>query len=335
MRLVTHGTGRGAWPLLWRVLAVNAGLLGSAFLLLVLTLVTVSAPIASLVEALILFGGLVTILAVDLLLLRGVFRPLEQLVERMRTVDLLRPVQRLPAGGGSVEVRELVDAFNEMIDRLETERRESSRRVLAAQEDERLLISGRLHDSVGQTLTGALLQLRSIGGSSSPAQQAELSETQQTIRQALDEVRRIAHELRPAALTQIGLVSALTELTTSFARQSHIQIVPRLAPDLPQLTPECELTVYRVAQESLANAGRHAHASHIGVVLEHDADRVVLRIADDGHGLEPGANLDRHGGISGMRERAALIDGTLTIEPSPAGGIEVTLAVPIRQERRA
>lgn len=321
------------WPLFWRVFAINAGLLGIAFLLLVFSPVTVHAPIA-LVEVVVLFLGLAAMLAANLLLLRPAFVPLEQLAEQMHTVDLLHPGQRLAVREGSSEVAELVDAFNEMLHRLERERRESGQRALAAQEAERLRISSDLHDEVGQTLTGALLQLNAIAGSASPARRDELAETQQAVRQALDEVRRIARELRPEMLEQLGLVSALTELSTTFARRSEIQVATRFAPNLPRLTPECELAVYRVAQESLANAGRHAAADRIELSLEPGPGVVVLRVADDGHGFEPGADPEQHSGIRGMNERAAFVDGTLAIRKSSAGGVEVRLAVPVLQEAR-
>ncbi len=322
------------WPLFWRVFSINAGLLGIAFLLLLFTPITVHAPIA-LVEAVILFIGLAAMLAANVLLLRPAFTPLEDLAERMHTVDLLRPTERLPTGGGSLEIEELVDTFNQMLDRLETERRDSGRRAVAAQEAERLRISADLHDEVGQLLTGVLLQLNSIAVAASADQRAELAETQQAVRQALDEVRRIARDLRPEMLEQLGLVSALTELATGFARRSDIDVEARFAPDLPRLTPECELAVYRVAQESLANAGRHARAERIDLDLRPGAETVVLRVADDGQGFQPGADPERHGGIRGMRERAAFVGGTLAIKRSASGGVEVTFEVPARQEEGA
>ena len=147
-------------PLLWRVFAINATLLVIATLLLALTPVTIHAPIA-LVEAIDLVVGLVVMLAANLLLLRHTLAPIDRLIERMRTVDLLRPGQRLVERGG-VEVAELVRAFNQMLERLETERRESGRRALRAQEAERLRIARGLHDEVGQVLTGVLLQLDSL-----------------------------------------------------------------------------------------------------------------------------------------------------------------------------
>ena len=144
-------------PLLWRVFSVNAGLLLVGTLVLVLSPKWIDGSVA-VVESLDLIVVLLAMLAANLLLLRPMLAPVQRLVERMRTVDLLQPGQRLPERGG-IEVVEVVRAFNQMLDRLEMERRESGRRALAAQEAERLRIARGLHDEVGQLLTGVLLQL--------------------------------------------------------------------------------------------------------------------------------------------------------------------------------
>jgi two-component system sensor histidine kinase UhpB len=301
-------------PLLWRVFLINAALLVIATLLLALTPVTIHAPIA-LVEGLDLAIGLLVMLAANLLLLRRTLAPLRRLVERMRTVDLLRPGQRLVEEGGA-EVAHLVRVFNQMLDRLETERRESGGRALQAQEAERRRIASGLHDEVGQVLTGVLLRV-------------DDEETKEAVRQALDEVRRIARELRPEMLEHLGLVSALTELTRKFAAHSGIDVSRRFAAQLPPLSDEAEIAVYRVAQESLTNVARHAQASHVEVALEPGQDSVVLRVVDDGRGLpELPATLNGHGGLRGMRERALLVGGALAIKRSDAGGVEVRLEVP-------
>jgi two-component system sensor histidine kinase UhpB len=302
-------------PLLWRVFAINAILLVAATLLLALTPVTIHARIA-IVEGLDLAVGLVVMLAANLLLLRHTLRPIERLVERMRRIDLLQPGQRIPEHG-AVEVAELTRTFNEMLERLETERRESGQRALRAQEAERRRIASGLHDEVGQVLTGVLLRL-------------DDDETKQAVRQALEEVRRIARELRPEMLEQLGLVSALTELSRKFADSSGVRVDRRFATDLPRLSDDAELAVYRVAQESLTNIARHADASRVEIALQPGADSVVLRVADDGRGI-PGPDasaLNGHGGLRGMRERALLVGGALAIKRGDAGGVEVRLEVP-------
>jgi two-component system sensor histidine kinase UhpB len=302
-------------PLLWRVFAINATLLAVATLLLALTPVTIHEPIA-IVEAVVLGVALVLMLAANLVLLRHTLRPIQRLVERMRKIDLLQPGQRIAEQGG-VEVAELTHSFNEMLERLEAERRESGQRALRAQEAERRRIASGLHDEVGQVLTGVLLRL-------------EDDETKEAVRQALEEVRRIARELRPEMLEQLGLVSALTELSRKFADSSGIPVERHFAANLPPLSDDSELAVYRVAQESLTNIARHADASRVEIALQPGPDSVVLRVVDDGRGI-PAPNpfaLNGHGGLRGMRERALLVGGALAVKQGRQGGVEVRLEVP-------
>jgi two-component system, NarL family, sensor histidine kinase UhpB len=309
--------------LFWRVFAVNAGLLGAIALLLLFSPVEIDAPIKP-TQALIVVIGLVVGVIANALLLRRAVEPLERLAQRMDTVDLLRPGQRLAVDRGD-EIGRVVAAFNRMLDRLERERQQSGRRVLAAQEAERIAIARDLHDEVGQLLTGALLQLNSIG-ERTPAHREELDEARQAVRRALDEVRRISSELRPEMLEHLGLVSALTELSTTFARVSGIQVERQFDPSLPKLAPEVELAVYRIAQESLTNVARHAQARSVTLALERGHDSVVLRVVDDGRGFD-GAP-EEHGGLRSMRERALLVEGALAIKDAARGGVEIRLEVP-------
>ncbi|HEY7398575.1 MAG TPA: sensor histidine kinase [Gaiellaceae bacterium] len=313
-------------PLLWRVFAINATLLVAATLLLALTPVTIHASVAF-VEVADLVVALGVMLAANLVLLQRALRPVDRLVERMRTVDLLRPGERFVADGGP-EVSVLAQAFNQMLERLEAERGDSGRRALRAQEDERLRIARGLHDEVGQVLTGVLLQLDSLARVEAGDRPAAVQETKQAVRQALDEVRRIARELRPEMLEHLGLVSALTELSRRFADQSGLRIERSFADDLPRLSDESELAVYRVAQESLTNVGRHAHATAVAISLERGAGTVVLRVVDDGSGDVDTFEANGHGGLRGMRERALLVGGALAVERADGGGVEVRLEVP-------
>lgn len=285
-------------------------------LLVLATLLLALTPRIAIVEGLDLAVGLVVMLAANLLLLRHTLRPIDRLVERMRKIDLLQPGHRFPEQGG-VEVAALTRAFNEMLERLETERRESGQRALRAQEAERRRIASGLHDEVGQVLTGVLLRL-------------DDEETKDAVRQALDEVRRIGRELRPEMLEQLGLVSALTELSRKFAESSGVKVERHFATDLPPLSDDAELAVYRVAQESLTNIARHADAKRVEITLQPGPGSVVLRVIDDGRGIPmPDAfALNGHGGLRGMRERALLIGGALAVKGGAQGGVEVRLEVP-------
>jgi two-component system sensor histidine kinase UhpB len=311
--------------LFWRVFGANALLFVIVAALLIWSPVTISYPI-QLYQAMIVVAGLVVVVVADFLLLRPVFTPLEQLAERMRHVDLLRPGAHLPPTG-SRELTELITTFNEMLDRLEAERRASGRRALEAQEAERLRIAQSLHDEVGQGLTGVLLWLASIADSVPDAQRAELAEMDRIVRQLLEEVRRIALELRPQMLDDLGLPSALNELAAGFARRTGIAVERSFDQPLPHLTSQAELALYRVAQEGLTNVARHAHAGSVRLSLSPGQDSVIMRIVDDGRGIASG-DLEGNGGLRGMRERAVFVGGALAIERGPDGGVEVRLEVP-------
>src|SRR5689334_11305056 len=265
--------------LFWRIFAVNAGVLALIALLLGVTPVTIHAP-PTLTEVLIILAGLAVTVAANAVLLWRALTPLERLAQRMDTVDLLRPGQRLQAVHDD-EVGRVVRAFNGMLDRLEGERQQSARRVLAAQEAERVGIARDLHDAVGQLLTGVLLELDSIA-EAALEHRREIDGTKETVRRALDEVRRISSELRPEMLEHLFIVRATTELTTTFGRVSGIDVERDFDPSLPKLAPETELAVYRIAQESLTNIARHANASRVRIALQRDPDSVVLRVRDNG-----------------------------------------------------
>jgi two-component system sensor histidine kinase UhpB len=218
-----------------------------------------------------------------------------------------------------------------MLDRLEDERDESTRRALNAQESERLRVAQELHDEVGQNLTAALLQLATIRRRAPEELRAELTEATETVRENLDELRRIAQRLRPQALDELGLASALGHFSDRLSEQTGLPIQRRFAPDLPVLGYDEELVIYRVAQEALTNVIRHAHASHAELTLERADDNLVLRVSDDGRGL---AGTDAgSGGIRGMHERAALIHADLQIAPREPRGTEVALRVPLGADR--
>jgi two-component system, NarL family, sensor histidine kinase UhpB len=301
----------------WRVFAINAAGLTAAMLALVISPLTVSFPVA-LTELIVLTAGLVVLLVGNLVLLRRVFGPLEGLSRFMREVDPLRPGSRAPAVTEDLEIARLTEAFNEMVDRLESERRDSALRALAAQEGERRRIARELHDEVGQALTAAMLRL----------DRDDVGNAKEGLRATLEEVRAIARRLRPEALDDLGLPNALRALVASVARDARLDVTPEIDPDLPPLTAEQELVVYRVAQEALTNALRHAEASALRFTLNADGDEVVLVIEDDGRGFDP-RRVAGASGVRGMRERALLVRGRLDIDSTPGGGTTVRLRAPV------
>jgi two-component system sensor histidine kinase UhpB len=277
-------------------------------------------------ELLIFAGGLALMLALNLLLLRRALAPLRQLTSFARRIDPLEPGPRLEVGGGDSEAAALAAAFNEMLERLETERRDSVARALAAQEGERLRVAQELHDGVGQTLTGVVLQLGRVAREVPERSREGVLEAQETARGSLEEVRRIARRLRPEALDDLGLASALRVLGERVAEHSALDVDVRVQPALPPFGGDAELVLYRVAQEALTNVARHAGARRAEVRLELSGGRPRLEIDDDGRGL-PREGLEG-GGVHGMRERAVLIGATLRLGASPLGGARVTLELP-------
>lgn len=314
-----------AMPLLWRAFTTNAIVLVLAYLALVFAPVTVSVPPEP-AELAVLTLGLLVLLALNLLLLRPAFKPLNDLAATMRGHDPLSPGRRARVAGGPV-VSAVARAFNDMLDRLEDERRESGRRALLVQEDERRRIARELHDEVGQILTGVMLRVEALGGRIPEYLRPQLDELRETARRGTENVRRIASQLRPEALEDLGLQSALSALATTFVDQTGIPVHRRLEPGLP-LSAEQELAIYRIAQEALTNVARHAGARRVELELgRRPAGVVRLVVRDDGRGIPGTANGASHG-IRGMRERAMLIDAGLRIAAGPGGGTEVTLDIP-------
>jgi two-component system, NarL family, sensor histidine kinase UhpB len=307
-----------------RVLLVNVAILVTAFLLLVLTPVRVSPTVTS-GQLVILLAGLGLMLASNALLLRFSMAPLDRLMGLMRSADVLQPGRRLDAGG-TPEVAEVITAFNATLERLEDERRASMRRVLSAQEAERRRIAQELHDQIGQNLTAVVLELKRLQGHVTEEWADTLADAQELARESLEELRRISYELRPAALDDLGLASALAALADAVARRAEIEVRHEVAPGLPPLGPDVELAVYRIAQETLTNAVRHSGCTRVRVRLVEEDGAVYLRVADDGRGL--GSHPRSGGGIRGMRERALMIGGRLVLGVADEGGVEVELCIP-------
>jgi two-component system sensor histidine kinase UhpB len=312
--------------LAWRVFLTNAAVLVGVSAFLVLSPATISAPVA-VSEVLVLIVAVTITLFVNLVLLERVFAPLDALRRLMQRVDPLEPGRRVSIGAADADVAALADAFNAMLDRLESERRDSARRSLAAQEEERARVARELHDELGQTLTGVLLLTDEATRASGDRGQAAFEDAREAARGAIEEVRRIVRDLRPEALDDLGLTAALGALGRTFERHSGVALERRLPGQLPRLSPEQELVVYRIAQEALTNVGRHADAEGAELVLEQAGGELRLTVRDDGSGFAGPPPMN--GGIRGMRERALLVRGTLSVDSTRGGGTEVRLRLPI------
>jgi two-component system sensor histidine kinase UhpB len=308
-----------------RLLLAYASVLSAAALLLIFAPVTISVPV-SLTELLGILGTLVVMLVIFDGLLRRLLGPLHRLTTMMKVIDPLAPGQRIEVVAHAEEVAELTDAFNSMLDRLEGERRDSARRALSAQEGERRRIARELHEEIGQVLTGMVLRSETLARRAPSDLRPGIEELREAARRGAEDVRQIARRLRPEALDELGLQSALLALCTAVSESAGLEIRRDLERDL-MLNPEQELVIYRVAQESITNVVRHAGARRVDVSLRRHGDDVVLAITDDGIGV--GATADRNAnGIRGMRERALLVGAELTIAAQPGGGTSVRLVLP-------
>ncbi len=317
MRLPPH------LPLFWTICLINGVVLLAGTMVLLLSPATVSAD-AVRSEVGVVAIGLTAILLLTALLIRWAPAPLTRLIARVGDIERLEPTHLPEEGSGPV--RGIAQGINALLARLAEERRHGDARALAAQEAERHRIAQELHDEVGQSLTVVLLGLKQVESQAPASLVPELAAVRESARAGLDDVRRVARRLRPGVLEDLGLASALAALATDFADHSSAAVRRSFAPGLPALSPEAEVVVYRVAQEALTNAARHADAREVELSLRRHGEHVVLEVADDGRGFE---GLEEGSGLMGMRERAALVRAELSVVSQPRRGTTVRLRVPV------
>ena len=205
--------------------------------------------------------------------------------------------------------------------------RDSLRRVVAAQELERKRLARELHDETGQALTSILLGLKAVEDAGDSEAVAGL---RQLIVETLQNVRRLAVELRPSALDDFGLTPALERLASTFGEQTGIEV--DLEANFGERLPaEIETALYRIVQEALTNVVKHAGASRVSILLARKDGSVTAVIEDDGRGFEAEGVGDGGLGLVGMRERVGLLNGRFQIESTEGAGTTLVAEVPIRQ----
>ena len=203
------------------------------------------------------------------------------------------------------------------------------RRVVSAQELERQRLARELHDETGQALTSILLGLKTVEDAREPAQvEAAVRGLRELVVTTLQDVRRLAVELRPKALDDFGLVTALERLVETFREQTGMRVdfEPRLSQ--ARLPFDTETTLYRITQEALTNVVKHANASSVSIVLTQRDGSVSALIEDDGRGIET-EDTPEGLGLIGMQERVALVGGKLTVESAPGAGTTLSIEVPV------
>lgn len=301
--------------LYWKVCLINGAVLCAAVVVLLLSPARVSRQVV-VSEALVLVAGLGLVLVVTAVLLRSALAPVDRVIREMATVRLGGEGRRLVADGEGPGAQ-LVRSYHAMLERLEGERRSSSARALAAQEAERHRIARELHDQVGQSLTVVLLGLKQLEDRAPGDLREELALLRESARTGLDDVRRVARELRPGVLDDLGLQAALAALATDVAAHGGPAVRRTFGPGLPDLGHDVEVVVYRVAQEALTNVARHAAARRVDLSLMRVGGEVVLEVADDGGGIPDGTPDGT--GLLGMRDRAALVGGVVEVTSGRSG----------------
>ena len=265
-------------------------------------------------------------------------RPIYDLVKATQSVaegDFSQRVERW----ANDEIGDLAVAFNSMTASLaqaEVERQEREKlrsqyvnKVITAQEEERKRIARELHDSTGQSLTSLLVGLKNLKAVDNAAVPERIEELRDIVGHTLDEVRQMAWQLRPSALDDLGLVSALQRYITDFQKRFNVQ-VDFVAKGIDGRLPvEFETSIYRMVQEALTNIARHAQATAASVIIDRRHNTLRVIIEDNGVGFLPSARREKSLGLQGIRERAALLNGTLTIEAEPGHGTSLFIAMPL------
>jgi signal transduction histidine kinase len=227
--------------------------------------------------------------------------------------------------------RALVDSSGQL--------RELAGRLIVAQEQERARIARDLHDDINQRLALASIQLSAIRRKVDGSAREDISELQHQLISLSDDVRHLSHDLHPSMLSHTGLTAALAGLCQAQRQHNGPTIDLRVSPHTGLLSQDAALCLYRVTQEALSNAIRHAHAHRITVVLDVDAGRVELLVTDDGVGCvlpgEDGVEMTRGLGLLSMDERVRSLDGELHFASSLGKGTQLCIRIPLQHPEKS
>jgi two-component system, NarL family, sensor histidine kinase UhpB len=230
-----------------------------------------------------------------------------------------------------------VGVVRDITDRKRTEDglRQLSVRIIEAQEAERQRVARELHDSVNQVIASAKMRLRKVEACVAPNPMAKelLARCDELLVQALDENRRIAHDLRPTDLDALGLADACRNFCRQFQARTNLVVKTRLARFAQRCPPATELNLFRIVQEALNNIEKYAYARTVRLQIAFRRGGLMLRIQDDGRGFDPNAvkPAARKGGgigLTNIRERAAILGGACELVSAPNEGTTITVRVP-------
>jgi signal transduction histidine kinase len=280
--------------------------------------------------------ALVLSLVVNLLLVHAALRPirdLENTAHRVWGGDLQARVP--PSMVADRDMERVGRTVNLLLDALTSDRarmRRLASLVITAQDEERSRIARELHDSTAQSLTAIVLQLSAAArDAQTPELSARLSDVKEMAGMALEEVRTLSHRVHPRVLDDLGLVPAMRWLARQARESSDVEITVDAIGSTDHIPAQVASVLYRVAQEALTNAVRHASPNNVAITVRADADTATLEVSDDGRGFDIAeAERRRPGmGLFSMRERVSLVDGRLDLASSPGSGTRVVATIPL------
>ncbi|UOQ45718.1 histidine kinase [Halobacillus salinarum] len=254
---------------------------------------------------------------------------------RLRNLDETIERAEALAGKISVVLDYLTEDFQHVTAALEDakEKQEFGLQIIEAQEEERRRLSREIHDGPAQMLANVMLRSdlveRTFREKGVAEAKKEMKSVRSMVRSALYEVRRIIYDLRPMALDDLGIVPTLKKYLNTVGDYNDLEISFTSFGEERRFESKYEVALFRLIQEAVQNAVKHAQASHIQVKIEMKPAQTMIIVKDDGKGFDPSAKRDKSFGLVGMRERVDMLDGELSIDSSPGEGTIVTIKIPI------
>ena len=291
------------------------------------------------IQLIVFFGasGILISFLVNNWVLHRALEPLDRLQDAVDEVRAGHANVRVELGDNTDErFDRLAETFNQMLDQLEQnaqQLKQVSGRIIQAQEEERQRLARELHDEAAQALTSLLVHLRLLERAKTPAAaQARVKELRELPAQALEEVRRVALDLRPTILDDLGLGPALEWRVDEFNKAQDVRATIEIRGLERRLPRDVELVLYRVGQESLSNVRRHANANEVHVALWQEGTWVTIEVCDNGRGFDRDQVCEgpRGLGLVGMRERLAMIGGELIVDSAPGEGTRIIARAPVQ-----
>lgn len=328
-------------PLFYKILLANSAIvaLGAIFgtIITVWHVMTYPNDIHYALIAFFAIAGIVISFMVNKWVLKRALEPLGRLQDAVDKVRRGDRDARVSLGHTSDEQFDrLAETFNQMLaehERSTQQMQQLSRQILRAQEEERQRLARELHDEAAQALTSLLVHLRLLERAHEPEKaQQHIQELRHITAQALDDVRRVALDLRPTILDDLGLGPALEWRVDEFNHTDGVRASIQIDGLERRLPRDIELVFYRVGQESLSNVARHAQAKNVSLSLRRENGHISLEVVDDGVGFDPSltpTDTPRGLGLLGMRERMAMINGSLTIASKPGQGTRIRALAPL------